>query len=73
VSEESEVLRSHCAASGGGMWFRDAATFCEAVQMTLDDPALRERMARAGRDYALADFGWSRVRGRFLDALDDWA
>jgi glycosyltransferase involved in cell wall biosynthesis len=73
VSEESEVLRSHCVASGGGMWFRDAATFSEAVQMTLDDPALGDRMARAGRDYALDDFGWSRVRGRFLDALDDWA
>ena len=73
VNEDSDVLRSHCAQSGGGLWFRDGATFSEGVQMVVDDPALRARMASAGRDYALGEFGWARVRGRFLDAIADWA
>jgi len=73
VNEESDVMRAHCARGGGGLWFRDGATFSEAAQMVLDDPALASRLAGAGREYALDDFGWPRVRARFLDAMADWA
>jgi glycosyltransferase involved in cell wall biosynthesis len=73
VNEDSDVLRSHCEQSGGGLWFRDGATFSEGVQMVVDDPALARRVAAAGRDYALDDFGWPRARARFLDAMADWA
>lgn len=73
VNEESDVLRAHCEASGGGLWFRDPATFSEGVQMVLDDPGMAGRMADAGRDYALTEFGWPAVRARFLAAMADWA
>ena len=73
VNEQSDVMRTHCARSGGGLWFDDSATFSEAVQMVTEQPDLAARMARAGRDYALDDYGWPRVRQRFLGALDNWA
>jgi glycosyltransferase involved in cell wall biosynthesis len=72
VNEESDVLRSHCEASGGGLWFRDAATFSEGVQMIVESAELRDRLATAGREYALGDFGWPQVRRRFIDALEAW-
>ncbi len=72
VNEESDVLRAHCEASGGGLWFRDAATFSEGVQMIVESPDLAQRLAAAGKEYALGDFGWPLVRQRFLDALESW-
>jgi glycosyltransferase involved in cell wall biosynthesis len=73
VNEDSDVLRSHCEQSGGGLWFSDSATFSEGVQMLVEDAALRDRLAGAGREYTLDEFSWGQVRSRFLDALADWA
>lgn len=73
VNEGSDVLRRHCEASGGGLWFRDAATFSEGVQMILDDPSMRTSLAEAGRQYTLTDFRWSAVRARFHAALEEWS
>lgn len=72
VNAQSDVLRQHCAASGGGLWFSNPATFVECVATVTDDPAVRESLAQAGRLYTLTDFRWDAVRGRFLDALEAW-
>lgn len=73
VNAGSAVLVSHCRASGGGLWFSSAAEFEAALDLLLDDPGLRDRMAGAGADYALSTFSWDRVRGRFLGALAAWS
>jgi len=72
VNAQSDVLRQHCAVSGGGLWFADTATFVECVAAVTDDTAVRRSLADAGRQYTLTEFRWSAVRGRFLDALEAW-
>lgn len=73
VNEDSDVLRRHCEASGGGLRFRNGATFSEGAQMILDDPATRTALAEAGRQYTLTEFRWSTVRARFHAALEEWS
>ena len=73
VNRHSDVLRGHCAQSGGGLWYSDAPSFTEAVNMVTESDAVRGRLADAGREYTLTEFKWSAVRGRFLDALAMWA
>lgn len=73
VNGGSAVLVSHCRASGGGLWFGSAEEFEAALDLLLEDPGLRDRMAEAGGDYALRTFSWDEVRGRFLGALEAWS
>jgi glycosyltransferase involved in cell wall biosynthesis len=73
VNGASQVLVSHCRDSGGGLWFDDGDTFDAALDLMLGDVALRDRMARAGADYALSEFAWDEVLRRFGDALEAWS
>lgn len=73
VNGGSAVLVSHCRASGGGLWFGSASEFEAALDVLLEDPALRDRMAAAGAAYALSTFSWDEVRRRFLGALEEWS
>ncbi len=73
VNERSVVLRRHCEASGGGLWFGDAASFSEALGLILDEPGVGGQLAAAGREYTLTDFRWDAVRDRFHGALDEWS
>lgn len=73
VNGGSPVLVSHCRRSGGGLWFDDATEFEGALDLMLDDPGLRDGMARAGAGYALGTYSWAEVRRRFHDALVSWS
>lgn len=73
VNASSPVLREHCAASHGGLWFDGEGEFCEAVRLLLEDRSLRERMARDGREYVRASYSWPVVRRRFHQALAAWS
>ncbi len=73
VNGGSAVLVSHCRASGGGLWFGSPSEFEGALDLLLEDPALRDRMAGSGAAYALSTFSWDEVRGRFLGALEEWS
>jgi glycosyltransferase involved in cell wall biosynthesis len=73
VNGASPVLREHCRASGGGLWYSDPHELVEALGTLTDDPALRRRMAAAGADYTRSTFSWPAVRERFMDALADWS
>lgn len=73
VNAESDVLRRHCAISGGGLWFEDGPTFAEGLIALTDDPARNGRFAAAGREYTLTSFRWSAVRQRFTTALAAWS
>lgn len=65
-----EVTREHCLRSGGGVWVESAAEFSEAVGMLTADPALGARMAAAGREYILDEYGWEPVLARLLGAVE---
>jgi glycosyltransferase involved in cell wall biosynthesis len=50
---------------------RDAPAMRAAVERLLGDPALRERLGRAARTFALERFGWDSVIERTLAAYRD--
>ena len=73
VNGASPVLREHCRESGGGLWFAGRAEFLEGLALMLSDSGLRDMMAAEGARYAAARYSWPAVRGRFLDALEEWS
>lgn len=57
VNAGSDVLVGQTRRSGGGLWFRDAATLEAALLRLLRDPALGDRLGASGR-------AWTREHGR---------
>ena len=65
VAHGSEVMRDHCAASGGGLTFAHYDDFAEAAVILLDNPDRRDLMGASGREYVLSTSSWEAVRDRF--------
>jgi glycosyltransferase involved in cell wall biosynthesis len=72
VNGRSPVLREHCRASGGGLWYLSRDELVEALDVMTADPDLRREMAAAGAAYVRSTFSWPAVQQRFLEALDAW-
>ena len=70
VHAKSPVLRSQCARSGGGLWFRDYPEFEEELLFLLDNPAAAAALAESGRAYAVSEYAPAAVRARLARALD---
>lgn len=47
----------------------DAPALADALQLLVDDAALRDRMADGARHHALAELGWNGVLDRILDGV----
>ncbi|MGE0026119.1 MAG: glycosyltransferase family 4 protein [Thermoleophilia bacterium] len=73
VNAASPVLREHCRASDGGLWFAGEGEFCEALDLMLDDEALLAAMAAGGAEYARTAYSWPVVTERFVAALEGWS
>ena len=73
VNGGSPVLREHCRASGGGLWFGSRAELVEALDLLLGRPGPAARLAAAGAGTPRGTFSWARVRERFLGALKEWS
>jgi glycosyltransferase involved in cell wall biosynthesis len=73
VNGRSPVLREHCRASGGGLWYDSPEELVEALDLMTGDPAVARAMAEAGAAYVRDAFSWPAVRRRFLGALEEWA
>jgi glycosyltransferase involved in cell wall biosynthesis len=70
ATAESDVMRDHCEASGGGLLFDSYESYREALDRLLADDDQRREMGRAGRDYVLAQYGWDAVSARLVDAVE---
>jgi len=66
ASAGSEVLQWHCDRSGGGLTFTDEFELAQCLSFLAAAPGNAERLARAGRDYVLANYRWDVV----LDAME---
>ena len=71
IHRDCAVTRYHVEQSGGGLWFGDYPTFHEALDLLLDNPALRERMGRGGREYVLRNYSWDEVVRNFAAVLEE--
>ncbi len=69
VNAGSDVLVGQTRRSGGGLWFRDAATLEAALLRLLRDPALGDRLGASGRAWTREHVGWERVRAGWLELL----
>jgi hypothetical protein len=62
----SEVLRWHCDRSGGGLTFADEFELAQCLSFLAAAPEEAARLAKAGREYVLANYRWELV----LDAME---
>lgn len=62
LCNELPYVKQVLAEAGAGFSFdtRDESTVVAAVRRAIDDPGLRERCGRNGRDYARRIFNWQR-------------
>lgn len=65
-------MAEHTREAGGGLVYRDAASFSAGLQL-LQAAGARERFGAAGRSYVLERFSWDVVRGRFRAAVEELA
>ncbi|MFM7143707.1 MAG: glycosyltransferase family 4 protein [Alphaproteobacteria bacterium] len=66
VRADCEVLVEHCRRGRAGVWVRDAAEFTAAVGRLAGDPALCDRLGRAGRSFAEGEYGLAAYAERLL-------
>jgi len=62
----SEVLKWHCDRSGGGLTFADEFELAQCLSFLAAAPDQAARLAKAGREYVLANYQWDVV----LDAME---
>ena len=60
------MLQWHCDRSGGGLTFADEFELAQCLSFLAAAPANAERLAKAGREYVLANYQWDVV----LDAME---
>ena len=68
----SGVVSWHCERSGAGLVYGDRYEFAECLRLLLADGPLRDRMARRGREYVLANYQWNEVLDRVEASIEDW-
>jgi glycosyltransferase involved in cell wall biosynthesis len=62
----SEVLRWHCDRSGGGLTFTDEFELAQCLSFLAAAPDEAAHLAKAGREYVLANYQWDVV----LDTME---
>ena len=60
------MLRWHCDRSGGGLTFADEFELAQCLSFLAAAPDEAARLAKAGREYVLANYQWDVV----LDAME---
>ncbi len=66
------VTKYHARRSGGGLYFLNYADFSGALDLLLEDAALRTRMGQNGCRYVAQNYNWEAVIGRFTAAAARW-
>jgi glycosyltransferase involved in cell wall biosynthesis len=61
VDARSPVLAGMTRRAGAGLAYRGGSEFAEICELLLDDPALGDRLGRAGADFVARTYTWPRV------------
>ena len=69
VQGRCDVLRGQAARSRGGIPYTGLAEFDAALARLLADPALRDQLGHAGRQYVVANYQWDTVLDRYEQLL----
>ncbi len=73
VDQGSAVLREHAERSGGALLFDSYRSYREGLDRLRAEPAVREQLGAAGREYVLRAYGWPSVQARFRQAVESLA
>jgi glycosyltransferase involved in cell wall biosynthesis len=65
ASARNEAAVEHCRRANAGLYYANRDEFVEAMRLLFTNTRLRERLAANGRDYALQNYRWEAVLGRF--------
>ncbi|MBM3297696.1 MAG: glycosyltransferase, partial [Candidatus Aminicenantes bacterium] len=65
-----EVLAGQCRRSNGGLYYGTYAEFHEALDLLLDDAALREALGRNGLAYYNGNYTWEVIEGKYLEVIN---
>lgn len=71
VNAECKVLEGQVRRANGGLHFRSAAEFAEALDVLLADDRLRRALGQQGRDYVDREYRWPTVMARVERVLTD--
>jgi glycosyltransferase involved in cell wall biosynthesis len=70
VNARSPVLKDHCLRSNAGLYYEDAETFAEALDLLATDRALHGALAANGQVYVAREYRWDTVLARYLEVID---
>ena len=66
ANRQSDVVTWHCERSGGGLLYGDELELGQCLRFVAEAPQQAALLARAGRNYVLANYKWPAV----LDAME---
>ena len=69
VHSECAVTRHHVVSSGGGLYCANGEEFREVVRYLLENPATRNDLGQAGRDYVESEYDWQAVLNRLQQSF----
>ena len=69
VNAKCKVLEGQCRRSQGGLYYRDLAEFAAMMRLLISQPALREQLGAAGRDYVQREYSWEIAAARTNELL----
>jgi glycosyltransferase involved in cell wall biosynthesis len=67
VDARSPVLAGMTRRAGAGLAYRTSSEFAEICELLADDPALADRLGRAGADFVARTYTWPRVVETYVD------
>ena len=70
ATARSAVLLDHCRRSNGGLWYRDADEFVEALDLLVREEPLREALGANGRAYVRQSYRWDAVIERYRSLIE---
>ncbi len=65
-----DVLKYQCRQSNGGLYYHTYEEFALAVLKLMQDPALRDRLGRQGRDFVAGRYDWRIVIAKYQALFD---
>jgi glycosyltransferase involved in cell wall biosynthesis len=69
ATARSAVLEDHCRRSNGGLFYRDAGEFAEALDLLVTRRELARALGENGRHYVAEGFRWDVVMEKYRRAI----
>jgi glycosyltransferase involved in cell wall biosynthesis len=67
VNADCDVLLGQCLRSNGGLYYRDTAEFCGALDLLLGQTEVAAALGQKGRDYCERHYAWPAVETQYMD------